>query len=161
MKKLTYLLLGLLIGFFACKYLFNQSLTNDTMEIIKPKGVITPEQAKQLDQNYNQRHALISKDLGLDDNRSSWYSIEDLENYLVYAKNQADTLGYKLDGIRIYEGAHGERGLTTMFLVPTGIPSENPNVKNLVARATAGDIPGGDALNDGNDGNPPSANYPQ
>lgn len=160
MKKLAYLIIGLGIGFLACKILFNQSLTNDTMEIIKPKGVITPEQAKKIDQDYNQRYALISKDLGIDDNRSSWYSLEDIENYIAYAKNQAKTLNYVMDGIRIYEGAHGERGLTTMFLVPTGTPIPNQTTKSLMA-ATSGDIPGGDCLNEGNEGNPPSANYPQ
>ncbi len=160
MKKLAYFIIGLGIGFLACKFLFNQSLTYDTMEIIKPKGVKTPEQARELDQNYNQRHALISKDLGIEDNRSSWYSLEDVENYLIYAKNQADTLGYKLDGIRIYEGAHSERGLTTMFLVPTGTPNKSATTNNFMP-PSSGDIPEGDVLNDGSNGNPPSANYPQ
>ncbi len=160
MKKLAYFIIGLGIGFLACKFLFNQSLTNDTMEIIKPKGVITPEEAKELDQNYNQRHALISKDLGIEDNRSSWYSLKDIQDYLIYAEDQANTLGYKMDGIRIYEGAHGEKGLTTMFLVPTGVPADNM-MKNNFLPPTSNDILGGNGLNDGGDGHPPSANYPQ
>lgn len=164
MKKLAYLFIGLLIGFLACKYLFNQSLTDNNMGIIKPRGVISPKKAKELDQNFNARHAVISKEIGVADNRSSWYSLEDLENYLAYAKNQADSLGYKMDGIRVYAGAHGEKGLTTMFLVPTSnskIQKGSTSPFGIMTQGGSGDIGGADPLNGGGDGNPPSHNYPQ
>jgi len=82
-----------------------------------------------------------------------------MKDYLAYAENQAGELKYKMDGIRIYLGSHGEDGLTTMFLVPTGVP--NITGANNFLPPTSRDIPGGNPLNDGGIGDPPSANYPQ
>jgi len=122
--------------------------------VIKPSGVKTSEEAKKLDQAFDGRHAVMSKCIDKQDNRSSWWSIEDLENYIAYAKEQAAKLNYQLTGIRAYEGAEEDMGYTTIFLAPTGYSKTGRAAGN-------GDIPGGDVLNAGGNGNPPSANYPQ
>ncbi len=127
----------------------------------KPKGVITPEQAKALNDAFTSRCELISKDIvKRPDNRSSWYSIKDLKKYLKYARKQAKKQGFKMNGVRIYCGAYSTEGdkvgYSTSFIVPTAemIDGKDGGGKN-------GDIPGGDGFNRGDNGIPPNANYPQ
>ena len=163
MKQLAYFIIGLGIGFLACKYLFqSEDVKGDIHEevIIKPRGIITPAEAVKLNNNFNPKHQAINKAFGIDDNRSSWYSLEDIQNYLAYAENQAGQLKYSMDGVRVYLGSHAEDGLTTMFLVPTGIPLKNATTNNFLP-PTSGDIPDGDVLNGGGNGIPPSHHYPQ
>ncbi len=172
MKKLGPLLLGLIIGALAMYFYCNQGESEMTIvpEISKPKGVITPAQAKTLDQAYNIKHNIINdslfrKSADGGDNRSSWWSIEDIQNYINYAENQADELGYKMDGLRVYLGSYpakpGEMaGLTTMFIVPTGKKNTSQGAVFAV-QPMSGDIPGGDGLNIGQSGEPPGSNYPQ
>ena len=162
MKKLFLMLLGFAIGllvayFYCCK-------SNNTENMVPPKGLITPAEAKVLDTAFDSRHLLISDSIvGRSDNRSAWWSIEDIEAYIAYAKNQATELGYDMNGIRVYLGAYPvvnkQVGYTTMFMVPTGNPSVSEGGKAAVVGN--GDIPGGDGLNDGTDGDPVGANYPQ
>ena len=127
----------------------------------KPKGVITPAEAKKLNDSFTERCQLISKDVTKrPDNRSSWYSIKDLKAYLKYAKKQAKEQGHKMNGVRIYCGAYptvkGEVGYSTSFIVPTA-----KIVDGKGGGGGNGDIPDGDGLNDGDPGDPPNANYPQ
>lgn len=167
MKKLVYLILGVLFGALLCYLYLNPNNMTETPEIIKPKGVITPKEAKALDAAFNSRHQLISDSIvKRPDNRSSWYSLDDMRNYLDYAENQAKTLGYTMDGVRIYLGAHANEGdqvgYTTMFLIPTGTKNlEEGSSMPLPAFKASSDISEGDGLNNGGDGEPPSANYPQ
>ncbi|MFK2820887.1 hypothetical protein U0L90_12225 [Flavobacteriaceae sp. LMIT009] len=127
----------------------------------KIKGLISPEEAKELSSNFTTRCELISKDIvGRPDNRSSWYSLKDLKKYLKHAKKQAKKNGYKMNGVRIYCGAYPtvdeQVGYSTSFIVPTAriIDGKDGGGGN-------GDIPGGDGFNDGKPGNPPGSGYPQ
>lgn len=127
----------------------------------KINGLISPERAKELNDAFTTRCELISKDIvKRPDNRSSWYSLKELKAYLKYAKKQAKKNGHKMNGIRIYCGAYPttkERvGYSTSFIVPTArvIDGKDGGGDN-------GDIPDGDGLNFGQDGNPPGAGYPQ
>jgi hypothetical protein len=127
-----------------------------------PKGIITPKEAKQLNDAFTERCELISKDITKrPDNRSSWYSLEDIKAYLKYAENQAIELGYEMNGIRIYCGAYhtveGKAGYSTSFIVPTAKIADGKDADN----SDGSDIPDGDCLNKGNTGWPPNANYPQ
>lgn len=127
----------------------------------KINGLISPEEAKKLNDAYTPRFELISKDiLGKPDSRSSWWSLQDLKNYLEYAERQAKELGYEMNGIRIYNGAYPKTqegaGYSTSFIVPTA-----RNIDGKDSGGSNGDIPDGDALNDGQGGYPPGANYPQ
>ena len=126
-----------------------------------PKGIITPKEAKELNDAFTERCELITKNITKKpDNRLSWYSLEDIRAYLNYAENQAKELGYEMNGIRIYCGAYptidGKAGYSTSFIVPTAriIDGKDGGGGN-------GDIPDGDGLNKGSNGNPPDSDYPQ
>lgn len=170
MKNVSLLIIGAIIGALATYYFCpNCAGHDDTVGgIVKPAGVITPEEAKTLDIAFNTRHQLISEQIVMrPDNRSAWWSLEDIKNYLKYAENQSHELGYKMDGVRLYLGAYPDTneegvGYTTMFFVPTGMQalSEGSSMPFHFKRQ-GGDIPGGDGLNMAGTGNPPSANYPQ
>lgn len=157
MKQFAYLILGLIIGYFAHIILTsNESIEMEASLIIKPKGVITSKEAIALDKNFDSRHELISDSIvGKKDNRSSWYSLEDIENYLKYTQHLSDSLGYKMDGIRIYLGSHEPKDFTTMFIVPTGLESGG------MLPQKSSDLTDLGGLNGGTNGYPPSANYPQ
>lgn len=165
MKRLFLLILGAIIGFGICYYFFNSKTQTEEPMAQPPKGVITPAQAETLDQAFDSRHQLISDSIvKRPDNRSSWYSLQDMRDYLDYAESQAKGLGYQMDGVRIYLGAHADEGpkvgYTTMFLVPTGTRNVSEGGMVPSMQGPSGDIPGGDGLNNGGDGNPPQANYP-
>lgn len=170
MKKLGLLILGIILGalamyFYCCK---DVDLASES-PTVTPKGIITSEQAKTLDRAYDLKHRIINdslfkKSTDGGDNRSSWWAIEDIQNYINHAENQAGELGYTMDGLRVYLGSYpdakGETGLTTLFFVPTGsiIKSQGSMFPIQIG---GGDIPGGDGLNMGESGLPPGANYPQ
>ena len=125
MKNILLLILGIVIGALAMYFYCCQP--NGDLAITTPKGVITPEQAKTLDEAYNPRHKLISDSIVTregGDNRSSWYSLDDMRNYLNYAEKQTKDMGYTMNGIRVYLGAYpdvrDQVGYTTMFFIPTG-----------------------------------------
>jgi len=132
---------------------------------------ITPKEIKDLTQAYDARYKMISKTFFSNkahgDNRSSWYSLEDLRNFLTLAEKQAGTLKYNMDGVRLYLGAHptvdDTPGYTTLLMVPTGTPmtSEEKMVNLPQEGGGSPDIPGANGLDRGTAGRPPSANYPQ
>jgi hypothetical protein len=173
MKKIVLLLLGFILGalamyFYCCSDM--QKSSEETV-LVKPSGVITPAQAMALDANWTKsRKRAVDSAAGRPDNRSSWWSLEDIQNYLAYAENQADSLGYEMNGIRVYLGVYpnnaldGKADYTTMFIVPTGKKAHteaNFNFFNYSLLAGGGDIPGGDGFNESSPGNPPGTNYPQ
>ncbi|WP_299224086.1 hypothetical protein [uncultured Psychroserpens sp.] len=166
MKNLVLLILGIILGaiamyFYCCK--------DEPVEMLPkpPQGTITPAEARTLDEAYNLRHRLISDSIVTregGDNRSSWYSLTDIEDFIEIAKDQASDSGYTMNGIRIYLGAYPQSkegaGYTTMFLIPTGyLNTAEGSMLNF--QYSNGDIPGTNGLNHGGDGEPPSANYPQ
>ncbi len=133
-----------------------------------PKGLITPKEAMILDKAYDQRYQLISDSIVTrrgGDNRSAWFSVEDLQNFLYYAENQAGELDYTMNGIRIYAGAEPAdaqgAGYTTMFIMPTGYKNKSEGNMLMFQPGGKGDITGGAGLNHGTNGEPPGANYPQ
>ena len=176
MRKSVVLLLGILIGVGASYLYFNREVPAKVSEeatmakaIAKPKGVITPAQAKSLNNNWTKtRKRAVDSAAGRPDNRSSWWSLKDVRDYLNYVENQTKELGYTMNGVRVYLGVYGGKApngkadYTTMFLVPTGRKSVSQgSMINLTWQGGNKDIPEGDALNDGDDGIPPSATYPQ
>ncbi|WP_040253902.1 hypothetical protein [Psychroserpens mesophilus] len=168
MKKLILLILGFILGALAMYFYCHKQ---EPIEMLpsQPNGLIKPDEIKTLTQAYNPRYEAINDSLfnGVDggDNRSSWYALEDVKNYLVLAKNQADSLGYTMDGIRIYPGAHpgdGKNpGYSTYIFVPTGYLKTSQGNMFMMQKGGGDDIDGGDGLNHGDEGRPPSANYPQ
>ena len=169
MKKLGLILLGILIGVVISYFYFGKDASGAKMEesaeVRPPKGLITEAQGIALDRAFNSRHQLISDSIvKRPDNRSSWYRIDDVKDYLSYAQNQAKELGYTMDGIRIYLGAYPDSaegvGYTTMFMVPTGRKGVSEGNMLNFSFQVSGDIPGGDGLNEGGNGFPPNGNYP-
>ncbi|WNH10532.1 hypothetical protein [Thalassobellus suaedae] len=166
MRKLSYIVLGIIIGALSTYYFCPKQISEDPVKIVKPKGVISVEKAKELNANWT-LHRKASVDSAAQkqgrnqDDRSTYWSLEDIENYLGYAKNQADSLGYQMTGIRVYLGVYGKnagqtkKDLTTMFIVPTGKKSTESSL-NLNFRGNDGDIPG-EPLNEGTGG---QAGYP-
>jgi len=139
MKKLSYIILGFIIGGFATYYFCPRQVDEGGMEIVKPKGLITPDQAKALNNNWTKyRKAAVdsaARRQGREiDNRSTWWSVKNIENYIAYSKQQTDSLGYSITGLRVYLGVYGanagrtKKDLTTMFIVPT--------IKNSTSKAS-------------------------
>ena len=171
MKNLGILILGIILGalamyFYCCKDISDMESEPPTAVV---KGIIKAKEAKALDKAYDIKHRIINdslfkKSTNGGDNRSSWWSISNIQNFINHAENQAGELGYSLDGLRVYLGSYpdkdGETGLTTMFIIPTC--KKNTAKGGLFSMQThGGDIDGADGLNMGKDGNPPSSNYPQ
>ncbi|WP_299116836.1 hypothetical protein [uncultured Winogradskyella sp.] len=173
MKNFGLLILGIILGalimyFYCCK---DSGITDpQPPDIEEPYGLISPEEARALDKAYSIKHRIINDSLFKKsttggDNRSSWWSIEDIQNYINYAENQAGELGYTMDGLRLYLGAYPssktENGLTTMFFVPTGIKNTSEGSILPMPQGGSSDIQNANALNKGSQGDPPGANYPQ
>ena len=160
-------IVGIVIGALAMYLYCCQPNSESMISKQAPKGLITPDQAKTLDRAYNPRCKLISDSIVRrkgGDNRSSWYGLNQVRDYLNYAEKEAKELGYTMDGVRIYLGAHpdqnGEAGYTTMFFIPTGqLNNAKASLFNFSMESTGIDIPGGGGLDMGNMGEPPSANY--
>ena len=169
MKKTSLFLLGIILGALATYFFCPRLPKAETMEtrIVKPKGVISVEKAKELNANWTlHRKAAVDsaaqKQGRKQDDRSTYWSLVDVEDYLVYAKSQADSLGYDMTGLRVYLGVYGKnagqakKGLTTMFITPTGKPSKS-EASSMNLQSGHGDLPI-DPLNNGSGG---TGRYPQ
>jgi len=155
MKKTSLFFLGIILGALTT-YFFCPRLPKDEVvetKITKPTGVITQAQAKVLNDNWTlHRKAAVDsaaqKQGRSQDDRSTWWSLKDIEDYLAYAKNESDSLGYDMDGIRVYLGVYGKnagqtkKDLTTMFIVPTGKKSHSQAGSTIFNFQTGGgDLP--------------------
>lgn len=170
MKKLVLLILGFVLGALAMYFYCCNDKNEDPMkEIPVPKGIIKPTEIKTLTEAYNPRYQAINDSVfaGVEggDNRSSWYALEDLKNFLALAEQQASEMGYTMDGIRIYPGAHPQLkerpGYSTFLLVPTGYENKSEGNMLSMQKGKSNDLQGGNGLNHGGEGDPPGANYPQ
>lgn len=166
MKKLTYLLLGFVVGAVLTYYFCPNKGCAAEQELAKPnkpKGVVTVAEAIQLNDNWTKyRKPAIDSTLkiqGVDreDYRSAWWSLKDINDYLAYAKQQSDSLGYTVTGVRVCLGVYGEnagqnkKDLTTMFIVPTGEKSTSKASSLNITIAAAADLPV-PPMNDGTGG---------
>ena len=88
MKNLGSIILGIIIGALLMYFFGSQYIDVDpmTMAPSTPKGIISPKEAKTLDQAYNLKYRIINDSLfkgsKTGDNRSSWWAIEDIQNIL-------------------------------------------------------------------------------
>jgi hypothetical protein len=170
MKKFGLLILGIILGALAMYFYCSKdvNMMEEPPTIKPPAGIITPAQITVLTQAFNPRHKLISdsifKNAKTQDNRSSWYKLEDIEDYIKYAKQQAAENNQTMDGLRLYLGAYpnngDEPGLTTLLFVPTGFDNTSEG-SFFSLQGKSGDLDNSDGLNGGGNGKPPSANYPQ
>lgn len=90
----------------------------------KPNKCITVDDAKELQNKWKETRALdIEQAQGYQDTREFWYSLEELQEYLDYVKEQSTAQGVHKPGIRIYLGAYPKytvkKSYATIFLAPT------------------------------------------
>lgn len=89
-----------------------------------PKKCISIEKAKELQKTWNStRGKAIEHSQGHPDARDFWYSLDELQEYLVYVKKISTAQGVKNPGIRIFLGAYPKTkeqdSKSTLFLAPT------------------------------------------
>ncbi|WP_052752836.1 hypothetical protein [Kordia zhangzhouensis] len=118
--------------------------------------LISSEQALELNECYKAKQNSFGAENDSNFSCSSWYSLEDLEGYINYVKQQALQKKINVDGIRFYFGVYPENtndktkaGQNTMFLCPT-----SPSVENC-----SKDVTSISAMNFGSTGNPPQNDY--
>ena len=170
MENIIAVVIGIAIGALAM-YLFRPSVGDPNAPKAKPPGVIPSSEAKILNKEWTlKRKDANDKAAGRPDNRSSWWSIDDIQKYIEYAESQTRQMGYTMDGLRIYLGVYpgnapnGKADYTTLFMAPTGKLTKPPSdtgsslkEEETVVHAT---IDGADVLNNGTGGHPPGSDYP-
>ncbi len=132
----------------------------------KPKGVISIKKANALNNEWTKtrKQAMdkcIQDETGgkiKEDNRSSWWSLDDLTAYIKYAKKQAKKKGFELNGFRVYAGAYNKNNncYCTSFIVPTAEESLGKDGNGITESIDLAIKP----LNRGQGGHPPNASYP-
>ncbi len=161
-KQLTriFLMLLFITSLTACKD------TPTQIAVKKPTHAISKKRAIALSNNYTARYDSISRIIGKQDNRSTWYSLKELKDYMAYIEAQGREQGYTVDGIRFYIGAYGaenkdpkKQNFTTIFLVPTGKKANVQTDRNS-DNPTSPDINSIDPFNFGTGGWPPHSTYP-
>lgn len=125
---------------------------------------ITFKEAQELNQNFvKTRTKAIDGAIGKKDAISSWFSLEELKNYISYVEEQGKLKKVDVNGLRVYFGAYSnalndvsKKGLSTVFFIPT-----QANIKLDKDGGDNSDITDIEGLNDGMQGFPPFAEYPQ
>ncbi|GHC57970.1 hypothetical protein [Ulvibacter litoralis] len=101
----------------------------------KPAKCITEAAARQLQDNWvATRASSIQNSLGVQDTREFVYSVEELQEFLDYVREQSLKDGVSSPGIRFYFAAYNSDTSTkaTMFMSPTkGIAANSPNNYNI------------------------------
>lgn len=130
--------------------------------------LITNEEASELNACYKEKQ---NSGFGKEDDNgfscSSWYSLEDLEGYINYVKQEALDKGVTVDGIRFYFGVYPENmkdkskaGQNTLFMCPTMATVQLfKDDDDDDAEGNSKDVPGISAMNYGSTGNPPKNDY--
>jgi hypothetical protein len=127
--------------------------------------LITNEQAIQLNECYKEKQHGFGAENDNNLSCSSWYSLEDLEGYINYVKQQALEKKVTVDGIRFYFGVYpkdiadkSKAGQNTLFMCPTSAGEESFK-EDDGNEVNSEDIPEISAMNYGNEGNPPKNNF--
>jgi len=105
----------------------------------KPNGLISPTQARALNEEFittrsKEMNNVVKKltgDKKDQDAYCTWFSVEELENYIAYTKEQAALKGKKLTGLNVFSGAYAteiahpkKSNMSTVFFAPTTKTSE-------------------------------------
>lgn len=122
---------------------------------MKPQKCISVEKARELQDRWvNSRGREIERGQGYKDTREFWFSLDELQEYIDYVREESQKQGAVNPGIRIYFGSYPpgannrEKSYSTVFLAPTKDVTNSPTstVNNY-------DI---DPLNESNGGVPPT-----
>ncbi|MDD3722417.1 MAG: hypothetical protein PHW92_08010 [Lutibacter sp.] len=130
---------------------------------------ITSAEAKELNQNFVEtRSKAIDVAIKKKDALSSWFSMDELKNFIASVEKEGIDKGITVNGIRIYFGAYTSddknpeiKNLSTVFLVPTQAKIGAMQTDGLANEIASSDITDIDGMNRGGLGYPPSATYPQ
>ena len=137
---------------------------------------IKSEEAKELNQNFIKTkgkalNKIVEKDEKHPNEKdaiSSWFSLDELKEYIAYVEDQGKEKDITVNGLRIYFGSYDnkeknkeKKGLSTVFLVPTQPKVGSLQKDGVTDFEVPSDITDIDGLNYGTSGNPPSAPYPQ
>ena len=161
MKKLSYIILGFIIGAALTYYFCPRNPELDAMEtrmkmaeeFEMPEGLIERDDAQKLNNNWTEyREGAVDtaaqRQGRKKDNRWTSWTLKEIKNYLAYSKEAAEELGYDMTGIRVYLGVYGahagssKKNLTTMFIVPTGKKNnDNASMMPFVFQGDDEDIP--------------------
>ena len=102
------------------------------MSLQKPNKCISIEEAKELEKNWcDTRQGAIDKCMTFEDSREFWWSLEELQEYLNYVREESNKQRIVNPGIRVYLGAYSKKkckdgkGYSTIFLSATGTPRES------------------------------------
>jgi len=152
---------AIVLGLAAC-----DNTNTKAVKITKPAHAISKKRAISLSNNYTARYDSISRIIGKEDNRSTWYSLKELKAYIAYIEAQGKEQGYAVDGIRFYLGAYPandkdpkKQNETTIFLAPTGKKIGATKKRSKNSNPTSPDIMTIDAYNFGGNGWPPHKTY--
>ncbi len=88
----------------------------------KPAKCISETEARTLQNNWvNTREPALTRELSEQDCREVLFSLEELQEYLNYVKDESDRQGITSPGIRVYFGAYdnSNSNKATVFLAPT------------------------------------------
>lgn len=163
----TRILIGTLI-LIIFALLINTCKDAVTGDVVKaPSQTISMEQAKILQQEYvRTRSGIVNKTLGFEDTRDFWFSLDSLEQYIRYVRQESKVRGLEDLGLRIFYAAYPkdgkgqwpDPGFSTVILVPTHGKPQIGNGFFPMAPVQLGSA-GIRAFNYGNGGQPPNATY--
>jgi hypothetical protein len=137
---------------------------------------ITSKEAKELNQNFVKTRGkaldkIVETETGKPSKKdaiSSWFSIDDLKEYIAYVEAEGKAKKISINGLRVYFGAYSKndkttdkKALSTVFFVPTTPKAGSLQKDGLLGGDGGSDVEDIDGMNDGQTGNPPSAEYPQ
>jgi len=138
--------------------------------------LITAEEAKELNQNFIKTRSkdldkIVERETGKPKEKdaiSSWFSLDELKEYIAHVEAEGKLKDITVDGIRIYFGAYSKndirsnkKALATVFLVPTQPRVGSLQKDGIAVAAPSADIESMGGMNEGCTGQPPSAYYPQ
>ncbi|MDG3582152.1 MULTISPECIES: hypothetical protein [Galbibacter] len=124
----------------------------------KPKKCITPKKAQKLEEKFAKTiRKALKKEFGKDFSCEFWWSVDELEEYIKYFKEEAKQKGYTDLGLRFSLGMYEDDekdGDISGFIKPTGTKAETASLKSAAAEPIM--IQDVDSYNDGyNDWPPP------
>ena len=137
---------------------------------------ITPTQAKELNENFvkikgKALNKIVETEEGHSNEKdaiSSWFSLDDLKEYIAFVEAEGKAKNITVNGLRIYFGSYAvkdkkesKKGLSTVFIVPTKEKDSSLNKVTATSDVISSDIDDIDGMNFGGMGFPPSATYPQ
>ena len=129
-KDFKYLVIIVVIFVLGCEENEETPAESNDIEastfVTKPVNTITIGRAKDLYNAYQQRAAALATLKGEGDATYGWHSIEFYKDYIAYLEVEAEKIGYKISGIRMYYVAYPKddagnlaQGYQTYMYVPT------------------------------------------